>query len=442
MIPLALRLSRRSIGILYTFSLACTAALGAVLVVRTRSPSAAASDWIGIAAFSGLVACALVGIFTGAFSHRPAEIARRYVHRLPAKWRASFDTVDPDLKDLDAATMLKIHDRGEAEQLRARLVAYIFKEPGFPRRVMPARVEDASRDPWLASLRRVARAERLVIEMEHGVTSHAYLLHPPREKGVLVVHHEGHDLDPAPGLRSIQAFLDEGFPVLALWMPLLGPNPAPVTDVPGVGLWRLRGHDHFAFLETDSFSPIKFFVQPVIVALNHAESVGYAKFAMVGVSGGAWTTTLAAALDARITRSYPVGGSVPLPYWTEPDGNFGDYEAHHAGLLRVADYLDLYVLGGWGEGRRQVLVMNKYDPVCFSGSSPLLYGDAVKKRVESLGAGSFDLLLDDTHTAHALSAAARALVVGELDDLARSAAPHQADRASAELAIRHEDVVG
>lgn len=420
---MGLRLSRRGIGALYALATAFTAALAVVLVAEiARTPSPRTRDWVALTALTGLVACAIVGLATAAFRHSPKEIARRYVHRLPAKWRAPFETIEPDFYDIDAEALIRIGDAAEAEAVRARLVSYIFKDDSLPTGTLPAAVDDARNDPWIADLRRVASAERLTINMDHGVTSFAFLLRPVSEKGVLVVQHEGHNLDPSPGFRSIQAFLDEGFPVLALWMPLLGPNPAPVADVPGVGRWRLRGHDHFCFLESESFSPLKFFVEPVVVALNHAEASGYRRFAMVGVSGGAWSTTVAAAVDPRIARSYPVGGGVPLAYWNEPDGNFGDYEAHHPQLLRIADYIDMYVLGAFGEGRRQLLIMNKYDPTCFYGSHALLYGGTVRKRVARLGAGSFDLLLDDTHADHALSAHARALVERELDDFARAPA--------------------
>lgn len=415
--------------------------LAGALVLGLREPSSARlRDVVALVALVGLVASGVIGVIIGAFRHRPTDVARRFVHRLPTKWQSPFETIEPELADLDASSLIRVKDGAHVEPLRAQLISCIFKDHALPAH-LPAATADAAHDPWIQGRLRYASATRLTIEMEHGVASHAYLLRPREEKGVVVVHHEGHDLDPMPGFQSIQTFLDAGFPVLALWMPLCEPNPQPVTDVPGIGPWRLRGHDHFRFLESPAFSPLKFFIEPVVVALNYAEELGYERFAMVGVSGGAWTTTVTAALDSRIARSYPVGGGVPLAYWNEPDGNFGDYEAHHPELFRIADYIDMYVLGAFGKGRRQLLIMNKYDPSCFSGSHPRLYGDAVRERVAQLGAGSFDLLLDDTHSQHALSAHARGLVFQELEALDRSSARQDETSTVDPIPGGHADVV-
>jgi dienelactone hydrolase len=59
-------------------------------------------------------------------------------------------------------------------------------------------------------------------------------------------------------------------------------------------------------------SSMKFFVEPVILAINYAKTLGYKRIVMVGLSGGGWTTTVAAAIDPRIDLSIPVAGSLPF----------------------------------------------------------------------------------------------------------------------------------
>ena len=64
--------------------------------------------------------------------------------------------------------------------------------------------------------------------------------------------------------------------------------------------WELKG-DH----------PLRYFIEPVVLTANWAVAQGYADINMAGLSGGGWTTTVAAAIDKRITASFPIAGSVP-----------------------------------------------------------------------------------------------------------------------------------
>jgi hypothetical protein len=47
--------------------------------------------------------------------------------------------------------------------------------------------------------------------------------------------------------------------------------------------------------------PLRYFIEPVVVALNWAEEVyGYSRRIMVGLSGGGWTTVVVSGIDTRI----------------------------------------------------------------------------------------------------------------------------------------------
>ena len=74
-------------------------------------------------------------------------------------------------------------------------------------------------------------------------------------------------------------------------------------------------HAWFESWELAGVPVFRFFVEPVIRAVNYATQVlGYKRVVMMGLSGGGWTTTLAAALDPRIALSTPVAGSVPCDF--------------------------------------------------------------------------------------------------------------------------------
>ena len=85
---------------------------------------------------------------------------------------------------------------------------------------------------------------------------------------------------------------------------------------------------------------------------------------MVGLSGGGWTTNLISALDDRIKYSFNVAGSTPIYY--RAGGSIGDIEQYLPQLYRdIAGYPDLYVLGAYGKGRKQIQILNRYDNCCF-----------------------------------------------------------------------------
>src|SRR5262249_52789124 len=146
--------------------------------------------------------------------------------------------------------------------------------------------------------------------------------------------------------------LQEGYTVLASWMPFLGENafqdPFQIGDCT---IDPMQGnHDEFACAESDKFSPLTYFMEPIATGLNYALSqASFTDVVMVGLSGGGWTTTMYAALDPRVRVSVPVAGTLPLFLRTTPyDPDIGDWEQSGSAIYGLIDYLDLYVLGAYG----------------------------------------------------------------------------------------------
>ena len=299
---------------------------------------------------------------------------------------------------------------------RQRVIRLLWGDSGLPLHAQPHSVTMDVYDPRFASLENLLRIDRLVVQMEYAVNSIIYVLRPQESNQRLMIYHQGHLGDFVLGVETIQFFLRQGYTVAALTMPLRGMNSRPTVEIDRERLW-LTDHEDFRRLESEHFFPVRLFLEPVVVLLNYAlAEQAYDLVGMVGLSGGGWTTTLAAALDPRVDRSYPVAGSMPLALH-----GFGDYEQRHPRLYAAATYLDLYVLGTLGDGRRQVQILNRYDPCCFGGTGFEAYVERVARTVRRLGDGTFDVWSDTTHREHKISAAGLAVIRADLASITPSA---------------------
>jgi hypothetical protein len=317
---------------------------------------------------------------------------------------------------------VSLHTASDADARRRALIRFLWGSDGFPSTKLPASVDKDVPSP-VAGLSNVARVDTLHFHMDPDVESfgHHFIALDGKQNRLVIVH-QGHSpvLDDDPALedssqgmqRTINNLLVEGYSVLALYMPGCLP-PGTECSIP-----------HAEIVETPTTgNGIKFFLEPVAVALNYLQNQAiagdfapYQDFAMVGLSGGGWTTTVCAAIDPRITLSIPVAGSLPLPMRTV--AALGDEEQTYPGFYALADYPDLYTLGAYGPERAQVQVLNRHDNCCF-GDSPAEYDPratgqlfgpsvhayeiAVRRAIEQLGSGSFRLEIDEAAPAHMIS---------------------------------------
>lgn len=317
--------------------------------------------------------------------------------------RAYFSEINASLAAVDVPSQITIRTSNDANQRRDQLIDYLWKGAGFPTAQQPESVAvgvEVPFGPQYPSLPNLERVDRLTVAMDYGLRSQVYFFHPKESTDRLLIWHQGHDDDLAGtgGYDTVARFLEQGYAVLASWMPLLGENTlAEPLFIGGCEIF-LGGHDDFACAETDNFAPLKYFVEPVAVALNYALAERIVTdVVMIGLSGGGWTTTLYAAVDPRVRVSIPVAGTLPTYLRQAPyDSDVGDWEQYGSSLYGVADYLDLYILGAYGPDRKQVQIFNKYDDCCFAGVRYRTYLDHVKDAVAGLGGGTFTAYLDDS----------------------------------------------
>jgi hypothetical protein len=64
--------------------------------------------------------------------------------------------------------------------------------------------------------------------------------------------------------------------------------------------------------------------------------------------------------------------------------------------------------------RRQMQVLNRFDPCCFSGVGHRSYAAAVADRVRVVGGGRWEVLEDATHDQHAISPYALSVILHDL----------------------------
>ncbi len=308
---------------------------------------------------------------------------------------------------------------------RAAFIDFIWGGRGFP---TSSAVQLAKNIPSpVSGLSNLKRVDEIRVNMEANQQSLGYHFIPDKPNGRLVVFSPGHvcTFNDAPDSadvksgeqRTIKHLLVDGYAVYALFMPL---------TVPGVSEQEcgLMTGKHNTLIGNPppgiTGSPLKFFLEPVAVGLNYLRSRSvqdgfpqYEDVYMTGLSGGGWTTVVYAAIDPSIRKSVHVAGSLPLYVsWA-----IGD--AEQKAFSHVVSYVDLYLMGSHGPGRRQTQVLLRKDDCCFgpaTGHPPYLtdagitweqairsYEKRVREIIIALGSGTFRLEIDEAAPGHMFS---------------------------------------
>jgi hypothetical protein len=319
-----------------------------------------------------------------------------------------FNEIDPAALKVDVPSLIHVHNGKDVARIRKELISFIWKNNGtLPTTSTIERVDTELPKP-LANC--PATCETLTISMDKGFKSVVYQVRPKAATKRLALFHQGHDGNvwSGGGAETVSFLIEKGFSVMVFQMPLFGDNKrfAPAG---------MMSHDDMAKLVSPDLEPIKYFVEPIVIALNNS-SKKYAsdEVVMIGLSGGGWTTTLYAAIDPRIRLSFPVAGTLPDYLRVGRPGDKGDWEQSYPALYANANYLDLYILGSSGAGRKQRQILNKFDSCCFSGVGYRTYEKHISKAVTKIGGGAFDVHLDETHRSHLVSASVLKNAIGPM----------------------------
>ena len=310
------------------------------------------------------------------------------------------------VKQSSIDSLIRIYDKSDIEQKRNFLTEF-FWDVGSLQRVKDKsqlpEVESGISDFNYNDLQNLKRIDRLTVEMEYGINSVSYLFLPEQPNEKLILYHQGHGGDFLLGKDTIKFFLDRNFTVFAMTMPLLGMNNQPIVEMDVLGKIKLNSHNQLRLLEANDFNPMKLFLDPIQINLNFLDKeYNFKRYSMIGLSGGGWTTVVYSAIDERISDSFSVAGSMPF-YLRVDDRDMGDYEQRNIELYQNVNYLELYVLSAYGDGRKHIQIFNKNDPCCFSGNGYETYEFVIKDKISQLGKGNFQIFIDDTHTQHKIS---------------------------------------
>jgi|GEM_PF-5851531 len=288
---------------------------------------------------------------------------------------------------------LKLSSVAGALQTRSDLLMRIFGEPALPS-IAPGRLESGVADPFGVADDTV-HVERVEVDLPGGTTTPFWVLTPDTPSGQLVVVHQGHWHTLREGRLETVAedALSRGAVVVGLTMPLYGESTGPVPthdDLIAHFPDDLPGHGTQVFL-----APVATAID-LVTARHSIEHI-----AMVGISGGGWTTVVYAALDPRVDLSIPISGSEPLYQRTDLD--WGDREQSDNHLYEVAGYLDLHLLSTLEAGRQQHPVVHRYDTCCFAGTGYQAWEPTVQAALETWSGGSFSVFLDESFRGHEVS---------------------------------------
>ena len=220
----------------------------------------------------------------------------------------------------------------------------------------------------------------------------------------------------------LRMFLERGYTVLYLQMPLMGDNADPRFELSATA----SPHEQLGARRKAGFNPLIAFVHPVRIAINYARrQQTFTDVSMLGISGGGWTTTVYTAVDPGVVNSFPVAGSLPssmLHRSDDPCPHDVDWEQRQFPLAALNDdpgqplgYLDLYLMGSTrsdgGPARQQIQVLNRYDPCCFTGAKVEgTFETPLRDFMAGLG-GSYRLAIDATHIDHRISECALTSIV-------------------------------
>lgn len=357
-----------------------------------------------------------LGLAIGGFHLPPYDIIHDIYLEIFPKKISNNQIIEIDIKELDLKEFYTINNESDLIHKRSSMINYIWKQDELPFEKIPSIVEKNVLDERFNDMENLERIERLISVMDYGVDSKIYLFHAKNSNNELVIYHQGHLGSFELGKKTIQYFLNNNYSVMAFSMPLKGDNEKPMVKIPKLGNLKLDSHNDFIFIQSDNFSPLKFFLNPITESLNYVqEEYGFKSVKMIGISGGGWTTILYSAVDPRISQSYPVAAGTPLVLRFMNEKDLGDYEQNLPDFYKDFNYIDLYMMGSNGEGRNQIQFFNGNDPCCFSGNILETALREIELEIKEKNIGKFKIFIDKENDEHSISDLSLKVILNDFD---------------------------
>lgn len=267
------------------------------------------------------------------------------------------------------------------------------------------------------------RIDRITHHVDDDVVVYAYHYVNTSGSKKLFISHEGHSYFNLTGHEvHIEQMLHLGWNVVLVQMPQqFSPDSPPAEPDPSMVL----GHDDWALpRETDDPTYLRTFFLPTLYAKSHLQQTyGYDTFAMVGLSGGGWTTTFMAALDTDIRAAWCVSGTMPQGVYPPTDA-VRDYEqrseANVHGSARPVfaflpeNYLDLYAMSATDERFFRLVYVENEAPPYWPSAGLHAEIDAYVAEADARVTGTVAVSYDTTQNDHIISPFTRDVIVADL----------------------------
>ena len=301
-------------------------------------------------------------------------------------------------------------------ETRKNIIKSLWKNEQLPLHV-PQQIETNIEDETFSKLGHIKQIDRFTVNMKHDVNSVIFLIHPENQfHDELIIYHNGHIgkihniEDSYEGKNTVRFFLERGYPVLVVSLPLHGVNNRPTVIVDEEPI-LLEDHPNFKSTKNEEFNPLSYFFEPIAVTLNFLDKEHeFKKYHMMGLSGGGWASIIYAAIDERISTTFSVAGGVPIDHFKQTERGHWEFEEFPS----IASYYDLYVLDTLGE-RKFIQIFNSHDPCCWGEGQDFGFKKLVQEKVSKLENSYYDLIVVDNFY-HKFNPAIMWTIFTELDD--------------------------
>ena len=294
---------------------------------------------------------------------------------------------------------------------RNQIITSLWNDGKLPSKMSDI-VEKNIEEKIFSKMHNVKQVDRYTVIMEHNVQSKMYLLHPEiKINNELIIINNGHGGNNDPGnlyseKNTVKFFINKGYSVLVVSLPLEGQNNKPITDVfqnielseekiieyneiVENGKLRLEEHSNFEFIKNDEFNPLSYFFEPTYVTLNSiSNEYDFENFHMIGISGGGWVSPIYSTIDERISTTISVAGVAPIDYLVENWKNHWEVKE----LGEIVSYTDVYAASTLNE-RKFLQIFNSDDPCCFGKDQDFGFAEVVSRDVEKLENSSYSLII-------------------------------------------------
>jgi len=329
-----------------------------------------------------------------------------------------------NISAINPATLIQIADSDDVTAVRDDLRMKIFGSASLDTGLLPVYSNTYNvTGTWWQGKPNLASIQVWNVTTAQGVGSMTWRFSPTTFRqptngkcGFIIVGGHAQVAAHPPFQTLLLNLVAAGCEVVTIDMPLSGLNATSITLDTGRGKVLASTHNALQAAKTPTFNPLRLFVEPLLATVNDYEARGITNIGIFGLSGGGWTVDLYAALDERVDLSYSLAGSMPqyMRSWVPPTGSLGDWEQMEVPALGV-DYLDLYVLGSVGAGRRHVNLYIANDSCCFGGLNANHFAPAVSAAVAGVGSGgSYAVAFDTTVSVHTVSNWAASWVAADM----------------------------